>query len=86
MALTAAVGNHLLRIRELELVVAARRPTVGDMDEEQFGSKQGGQPAHMRQYAFIGGAVFQSDENLLIHGVPASGDDLDEPGGETENV
>jgi len=61
-------------------------PTVRHVNEQELRIEQRRQMSDVRHQTSIGGAVFQSDENLLIHGVPASGDDLDEPGGETENV
>ena len=62
-----AVGLHLLRFAQLELIEIAGRPAVGDVDEQQLGSGQRGQLAHVREDRAIGRRILDGDENRSIH-------------------
>jgi len=59
---------HLLRLREFELLEIPRHPAVGHVHEQQLRVEPFGQLGDVRQEAFVRAAVFQSNENLAIHG------------------
>ena len=54
-----AVGLHLLRLAQLQLIEVARRPAVGDVDEQQLGA---GQP---RQLAARASRIVRSAARVL---------------------
>jgi hypothetical protein len=63
----SAVVFHLLRLGELELLEISRNESIRDVHEQQFRAVQFRELADVRQKRFIRAAVFESDENFLIH-------------------
>ena len=63
----AAIGLHLFRLAQLELIVVARRPAVGDVDEQQLGAGQPRERADVIDDRAIGPGVLDGDEDASIH-------------------
>ena len=63
----AAVGEHFLRLGELQLIEMTRGPAIGDVNEQQLRAEQLRQLPHMRQQALVGAAVFERDKNFFVH-------------------
>ena len=62
-----AVGLHLFRLAELELIEVARDPAVGHMQEQEFRAGQPGKLADVREDGAIGSGVLDGDENAFVH-------------------
>jgi hypothetical protein len=58
---------HLVALCELELIEIARHPAVGHMDEEEFCAGHLRKRPNVRENGLIGWAVFERDEDMLIH-------------------
>ena len=56
-----------LRFRPVELIEISRHPPICDMDEEQFCASHARKRPDVGEDGLIGGAVFEWDENVLIH-------------------
>jgi hypothetical protein len=63
-----AVIFHLLGLGELEFVEIAGRPAIGHMQQQEAGAEALGQFRGVREDGFIRRPVFESDEDLFIHG------------------
>src|SRR6266481_1204813 len=63
-----AVGLHFLGFGQLEAVEIAGDPTIGDVDEQEFGAQALGQFRDVRQEALVGLAVFEGNEDFSVHG------------------
>ena len=62
-----AVVLHLLRLAQLQLIEIARRPSVGDVHQEQLRANQQGEPTHVLQNRLVGRGMFDGNENAAIH-------------------
>src|SRR5258705_485341 len=58
---------HLLRLAQVELPHVARRPAIGDMQQEHLGAQQLREARDVLENGRIGRAVFERDENALVH-------------------
>ena len=64
-----AVIFHFLGFGQLEMMEISRDPTVGDVQQQQFRPGQADQGHDVIQNHLIGRAVFERNENVLIHGL-----------------
>ncbi len=64
-----AVGAHLFRFAQLEIVEVARRQAVGDVHQQQLGPGQPRQLADVQQDRAVGVGVLDGDQNAFVHGL-----------------
>jgi hypothetical protein len=62
-----AILSHLLGLPQLELVVVARGPPVGDVDNDELAAGQLRQTLHVIDDRPVGGRVLDWDEDPLVH-------------------
>src|SRR5438093_9297421 len=61
---------HLFALSELELIEISRDPAIGNMNKEQLRTGHARERLNVTQDCFIGGTVFEGDENVSIHDGP----------------
>ena len=62
-----AVLAHLLRLAQVELLDVARRPAVGDVNEQHGGTAQARQPLHVLDDVQRRSRVLEADQDALVH-------------------
>lgn len=62
-----AVLFHLFALSQLQLIEISGHPSIRDMDEKQLRPRHAGKRLDVAQDRFVGGSVFQGNQNVMIH-------------------
>ncbi len=63
----SAVLFHFFALGEFELIEVSSHPAVGHVHEQQFRPRHPGERLNVTEDCFVGVAVFEGNENMLIH-------------------
>ena len=65
-----AVALNLLALAQVELIDVARRPAVGDVDQDERRIAEARELAHVVEDRLVVGRVLEGNQNALVHDQP----------------